>query len=66
MRGDIVANAGDSAKQRALDFYPTPPDVTEALMRFLDLPPSVIWECACGDGAKGKHDSMICVFRGKS
>lgn len=34
-----------------LDFYPTPPDVTEALMQFLDLPKGHILEPACGDGA---------------
>lgn len=31
------------------DYYPTPPEVTEALMQFLDLPAgTAIWECAAG------------------
>lgn len=33
------------------DFYPTPPNVTHALMGFLNLSPCTIWEPACGDGA---------------
>ena len=42
--------------RRALDFYPTPKNVTKALMDFLfkekvlDFNCS-IWECACGDGS---------------
>ena len=33
------------------DLYPTPPDVTVALMRFLHLPRrTVVWEPAAGDG----------------
>jgi len=40
--------------RRALDFYPTPKDVTHALMNFLvrnDIlyPKSVVWEPACGN-----------------
>ena len=46
-----LANATTKNARRALDFYPTPPDVTVALMRFLNLPPSKIWEPACGDGS---------------
>lgn len=44
-------------KRRDLDFYPTPPEVTIALMEFLksnvsDFRKSMtIWEPACGDGA---------------
>lgn len=38
-------------KRRELDFYPTPPDATIALMDFLDLPQSIIWEPASGDGS---------------
>lgn len=38
--------------RRALDFYPTPKDVTIALMDFLELPCStLIWEPAYGNGA---------------
>lgn len=39
-------------KRRDLDFYPTPPEVTMALLDFLNLPKGItIWEPACGDGA---------------
>jgi len=51
MKGLTLANGGDKAKRRQLDFYPTPPDATHAIMRFLDLNPCTVWECACGDGA---------------
>jgi hypothetical protein len=40
--------------RRELDFYPTPANVTVALMEFLQLPKSRIWEIACGDGAMSK------------
>lgn len=43
--------AGGGNKNEGSDFYPTPPEVTHALMRFLNLMPRVIWEPACGDGA---------------
>jgi hypothetical protein len=37
--------------RRDLDYYPTPPEVTHALMRFLDLPDHFeVWEPACGEG----------------
>ena len=38
-------------KRRELDFYPTPPEVTVALMDFLQLDPITIWEPACGNMA---------------
>ena len=51
-----LANSGDQAKRRELDFYPTPPEVTHALMQFLTSKNlinknSVVWEPACGNGA---------------
>ena len=46
-----LANNSTTNTRRELDFYPTPPDVTHALMRFLDLEPCIVWEPACGDGA---------------
>jgi hypothetical protein len=51
MKGVTLTN--DSAdKRRELDFYPTPPEVTIALMRHLDyLPKMKIWEPACGAGS---------------
>lgn len=48
----ITLTNNNTEKRRELDFYPTPPDVTHALMDFLALPPrQTIWEPACGDGA---------------
>lgn len=43
---------GNGAKARkASDLYPTPPEVTVALMRFLNLPAGTdVWEPACGQG----------------
>lgn len=42
---------GNPTKKRSeTDFYPTPAEVTEALLRVLNLPKSVvIWEPACGE-----------------
>lgn len=48
----LQLNGGNDKKDRRnLDFYPTPPDATIALMDFLNLKQSNIWECACGNGA---------------
>lgn len=43
---------GNGAKARkASDLYPTPPEVTVALMRFLKLSAGTdVWEPACGQG----------------
>lgn len=43
---------GNTAYKRAVsDFYPTPPEATDALLRFLQLRRYTrIWECACGLG----------------
>lgn len=46
--------AGKIEDRNHLDFYPTPSDVTIALMDFLKLPKGKIWEPACGDGAMAK------------
>lgn len=51
MKALNLANSSTDNKRRDLDFYPTPPDVTHALMRFLELKPCLILEPACGDGA---------------
>jgi len=49
MKAVTLTNNSDK-KRRELDFYPTPPDVTVALMEFLKLPKlDVIWEPACGN-----------------
>lgn len=53
-----LTNSSTSNKRRELDFYPTPTEVTQALIRFLDNHLSAwgcdIWEPACGDGAMSK------------
>jgi len=51
MIGSSLANGQGTSKRRELDFYPTPENVTVALMDFLNLPKTKVWECACGDGA---------------
>lgn len=49
---DAYAIVGGGGERRAMDFYPTPTEVTVALLRFLHIPRgSVIWEPAAGDGA---------------
>lgn len=57
--GKIV---GGNGKRRPFDFYPTPPEVTEALIEFTEREGLLkhgerIWECACGNG------EMAGVFR---
>lgn len=54
MQGEILANK--SAKDRSkTDFYPTPPNVTKALINFLKIPKGeTVWECACGEGHMSK------------
>lgn len=43
----IGFSKGKERSQR--DFYPTPPEVTEALVHFLGLKNLTIWEPACGE-----------------
>ncbi len=60
-----LTGGGKKEKRRELDFYPTPPDVTIALMEFLALSrKSIVWEPACGDGAMSKvmSDMLIKLF----
>ena len=46
----IMGGNGTKAR-KACDLYPTPPEVTVALMRFLKLPgETVVWEPASGQG----------------
>lgn len=58
-------SGGNSARgRRQSDLYPTPPDVTVALLRFLNLPKeTTIWEPAAGDGdmAKAMRDCGMIV-----
>lgn len=45
-----IVGANPADKRSEMDFYPTPPEVTDALLHFLDIPQtSVIWEPACGE-----------------
>ena len=58
MTGSVLSNRS-SADRSKTDFYPTPPDATEALLNFMDErgmldPFDRIWEPACGDGAMAK------------
>ncbi len=47
-----AAMAGGNGERRPGDFYPTPPEVTLALLESgVLLPDLPIWECACGEGA---------------
>jgi len=39
----------DAENREKDDFYPTPPEATEALLRHVELS-GRIWECACGEG----------------
>lgn len=55
---DSVKIIGGLGNRRERDFYPTPPDVTQALIDYLKIPrDKLIWECACGDG------DMVEVFQ---
>ena len=51
LKATSIIGAGDKENRQDMDFYPTPKDVTIALMEFLELPRCTIWEPACGDGA---------------
>jgi hypothetical protein len=54
MRAEIIGGKGGHERHSA-DFYPTPTDVTEALLRaFPQFLSGVVWEPACGDGAISK------------
>ena len=53
-----IVGGGKSDQRKALDFYPTPKEVTIALLDFLQIPKSVkIWEPACG------NNHMVDVIR---
>lgn len=52
IKGLNLHAGGKTENRRELDFYPTPPDVTHALMAFLGLPKFyTAWDPACGDNA---------------
>ena len=52
LSGSRLACGNTAYKRNESDFYPTPPDVTYALLNFLKLSyqKTVIWEPACGEG----------------
>ena len=51
LQASRIAGGNTAYKRAASDFYPTPPVVTFALMKFLSLEKGEkIWEPACGDG----------------
>lgn len=50
MKGNVLANKS-AADRPPTDFYPTPANVTIALLKYLKIPKgAVIWEPACGKG----------------
>lgn len=50
LQGSRICGGNTAYKRSKSDFYPTPPDVTFALMQQLWLPASTpIWEPACGE-----------------
>lgn len=50
MNGDILTNRSALDRSKT-EYYPTPKEVTRALMLHLDLPQGlVVWEPACGTG----------------
>jgi hypothetical protein len=54
MKGSTLIGGAGAHARVDKDFYPTPPECTEALLRAfpeLLLPGFVVWEPACGDGA---------------
>lgn len=53
-----IAGGNSARGRRQSDLYPTPPEVTVALLQFLNLPKNAtIWEPAAGEG------DMACVLR---
>lgn len=51
LQASRIAGGNSAIGRRESDFYPTPPEVTVALLDFLRLPKNtVIWEPAAGEG----------------
>lgn len=49
--GSRICGGNTAYKRNASDFYPTPPEATQALLNFLRLPEgTTVWEPACGEG----------------
>ena len=51
MKAYKIIGGGDPSKRHDRDFYPTPEEVTRALMEILNPDKDItIWEPACGEG----------------
>lgn len=53
MLDSVKMTVGGHGERHDRDFYPTPSDCTEALLKYLSVRPiplGTAWECACGDG----------------
>lgn len=49
--GSKICGGNPAGTRSVADFYPTPPEATQALLNFLNLEPgTTVWEPACGDG----------------
>lgn len=49
--GSRIAGGNTAYSRNKSDFYPTPPEATQALLNFLDLDNgTVVWDPACGEG----------------
>jgi hypothetical protein len=55
----MLANAS-AIDRNSTDYYPTPENVTFALIDYLNIKPSTIWEPACGEG----HMAEAIIKRG--
>ncbi len=54
MKSEILTNSNKDVKERNLDFYNTPDEVTEALIKSFRIEKQLIWECSCGIGNMSK------------
>lgn len=53
MDSKIIGGTGGGMERKrgVTDFYPTPPEVTQTLLDYLQIPKGkLIWEPACGEG----------------
>lgn len=51
----VLKALASGGTRRELDFYPTPPAATRALLPLIADWPDAVWEPCCGDGAIGKE-----------
>lgn len=50
LTGQNLAGSSKKNERKESDFYPTPPEVTQALIDTGVIPSGCVWEPACGDG----------------